>query len=241
MIKIKNLTNKGEIYIYGNIVSDTEASWLQMDGCGTLGYQYPTQIKEQLDDLKGKPIDVHIASDGGDVAAGVAIYNMLANHDADVTVYIDSWAASIASLIAFAGKRIVMPENTFLMIHRPVAGAYGNSDYIKSVAEWLNKIENMLAETYARHIPDDSGLSFVHEAMDKETWLTAKEAKDLFPDVVELTAANEIEAVAEFKSGSAKAPEAVNAAAYKKKQEAAASAMRADILKTLNATLEVKE
>ena len=28
MIKIKNLSNKGEIYIYGTIVDDTDAKWL---------------------------------------------------------------------------------------------------------------------------------------------------------------------------------------------------------------------
>lgn len=239
MIKIKNLKTKAEIYIYGNIISDTEGSWLATGKDGSLGFQYPTKIREQMEALPGLPIDVHIASDGGDVAAGVAIYNMLSNHDAEVTVYIDSWAASIASLIAFAGKKIVMPENTFLMIHRPVAGAYGEADYIRSVAGWLEKIESMLVDTYtAKSVKTKEEIS---AAMEQETWFTAKEAKDFFPDLIELADANEIEAVAEFKSGSAKAPEAVNALAYKHKLEAAAAAaeMKTEILKVLNSTLEV--
>ena len=109
MIKIKNYTDRAEIFIYGDIVTDTEGSWMKILDDGTVGYQYPEKIRKQLDELKGLPIDVHIASDGGDVAAGIAIYNMLNGHDAPVTVYIDSWAASIASFIAFAGRKVIMP------------------------------------------------------------------------------------------------------------------------------------
>lgn len=220
MIKIKNLTNKAEIYIYGIIIDDTDASWLIREEDGTIGYQYPADIKAQLDALRGLPIDVHIASDGGDVAAGIAIYNMLANHDAPVTVYIDSWAASIASVIAFAGNKIVMPENTFLMIHNPRGGAYGGSDYLRSVADWLDKLRNMIAETYTKNLRDydmwndnvkEQALLKTKEKMDKETWLTAREAVDLFSKV-ELIESSNIEAVAQLRSGFDSAPEAVRKA-----------------------------
>ena len=42
---------------------------------------------------------------------GIAIYNLLRNHPADITVYIDGVAASMASVVAMAGDRVVMPEN----------------------------------------------------------------------------------------------------------------------------------
>ena len=210
MLNIKNYADHAELYIYGNIITDTDATWLKMMDDGTLGYQYPTKIKEQLDAMQGKPVDVHIASDGGDVAAGMAIYNMLANHDATVTVYIDSWAASIASFIAMAGQKIVMPENTFIMIHNPRAEAYGESIYLRTVAEWLDKLQNMLAETYASksvHTVDE-----IKEMMNQETWFTATEARDTF-NGVELTEATETEAVAktEYKT----APEALKNKALK--------------------------
>lgn len=210
MLNIKNYADHAELYIYGNIITDTDATWLKMMDDGTLGYQYPTKIKEQLDEMQGKPVDVHIASDGGDVAAGMAIYNMLANHDAPVTVYIDSWAASIASFIAMAGQKIVMPENTFIMIHNPRAEAYGESMYLRTVAEWLDKLQNMLAETYASksvHTVDE-----IKEMMNKETWFTATEAWDTFQGI-ELTEATETDAVAktEYKT----APEALRNKALK--------------------------
>lgn len=207
MIKIKNLVNKGEIYIWGNIIDDTDAQWIQKDENGKiLGYQYPTEIKKQLDGLKGLPIDVHIASDGGNVQAGIAIHNMLKSNDAPVTVYIDSWAASIASAIAFAGRKIVMPENTFLMIHNPTGGAYGEADYLRSVADSLDKFAEMLKDTYAKHLRNKD--INVEELMDKETWLTAREAYELF-DNVELVERNEIKAVACYKSTFKNAPKAL--------------------------------
>lgn len=201
MIKVKNLNDKAELYIWGEIIDDTDAQWLKIDGNGELiGFEFPDKIKEQLDKLKGFPIDVHIASDGGSVAAGIAIFNMLKNHNAEVNVYIDSWAASIASLVAFAGKKIYMPENTFLMIHNPKAGGFGEADYLRSIATWLDKIKNMIANTYKEHTDTN-----VEELMDKETWITAKEAAEMF-DNVELMASNEIAAVAKYKTKFKTAP-----------------------------------
>lgn len=205
MIKIKNLGNRGEIYIHGLIIDDTDAKWLEMDG-GTIGYVFPAQVRSELEALRGLPVDVHIASDGGNVAAGVALYNMLAAHDAPVVVYIDAWAASIASYLAFVGQKIVMPENTFLMIHNPAGGAYGGSDYLRSVAEYLDKLRDMLADKYA----ENSKLSVekMKELMDDETWFTAREALETFGDKVEIVQSNDLKAVAcysTFKS----APEAV--------------------------------
>lgn len=205
MFKIKNLTDRAEMYIYGVIVDDTDANWIRREDDGAIGYQYPAKIKEQLDGLKGLPIDVHIASDGGDIAAGIAIYNMLANHDAPVTVYVDSWAASVASVIAFAGQKVIMPENTFLMVHNPAGGGFGESDYLRSIADWLDKLKGMIAETYNKHFKGEGGINKIHAMMDAETWISAKEASEMF-DIVELVESTDMEAVAEYKSSFRNAP-----------------------------------
>lgn len=203
MIKIKNMADKAEIFLYGIIVDDTDANWLVQNEDGSIGYQYPAEIKAQLDALKGIPITVHVASDGGNIAAGIAIFNMLKNHDAPVDIYVDSWAASIASFICFAGRKVYMPENTFMMIHNPAGGGFGEAEYLRSIADWLDKLKNMIADTYASH--SEKSIDEIKALMDKETWLSAKEASELF-DIVELTASNEIQAVAEYKSSFKNAP-----------------------------------
>ena len=196
MLKIKNDENHGEIYLYGDIITDTEASWLKRNDDGTLGYVFPEKVKSDLDELSGKPVTVHIASDGGDVSAAVAIYNMLVNHNAPTKAVIDSWAASAASLIAFGCNTIEMPENTFLMIHNPKCGVFGDGIYLRSVADWLDKLQNMIAETYVK--ASNKTIDEIKELMDAETWFTAKEALETFADKVNVVDANGIEAVAKL-------------------------------------------
>ena len=195
MIKIKNLGERGEIEITGIVIDDTDANWLDFEDGKVIGYIYPDAIKTQLEELKGKPIDVHIASDGGDVGAGIAIYNMLVNHDAPVTAYIDKWAASIASYICFAASKIVMPKgSSFMMIHNPKAGMFGDASELRSVADWLEKLQTMLAETYAKF--STKTIDEIKSLMDKETWLTADECKELFGDKIDVVDGGELRAVA---------------------------------------------
>ncbi|MFV2394034.1 Clp protease ClpP, partial [Escherichia coli] len=64
-------------------------------------------------------INLHINSPGGDVFEGIAIFNALKTHGASITAYVDGVAASMASVIAMVGNPVIMPENTFMMIHKP--------------------------------------------------------------------------------------------------------------------------
>jgi len=118
-------------------------------------------------------IIVRIYSDGGSVFAGLAIYNALKTHAANITIVVDSLAASIASVIAMAGK-VIMPSNAFMMIHNPSGGAFGEAGVMLKMAEILDKIKSSLVGVYT----DKTGIdkNKVVDMMDAETWMTAKEA-----------------------------------------------------------------
>ena len=73
-----------------------------------------------------KGIDVRINSPGGSVYAGMAIFNALRASDADITIYVDGIAASMASVIALCGKPVYMSQYARLMLHNPYGGCYGN-------------------------------------------------------------------------------------------------------------------
>lgn len=64
-----------------------------------------------------KKIDVRINSNGGDVYAGIAIFNAFRNSKADITIYVDGIAASMASVIALCGKPVKMSKYARLMLH----------------------------------------------------------------------------------------------------------------------------
>lgn len=129
-------------------------------------------------------INLRINSPGGDVFDGIAIYNMLQQHRARVSVTIDGIAASMASVIAMAGDEIAMPENAMMLIHDPSGAVVGTSGDMRELADALDKVKGSLVSAYA----GKTGLSRdrVAEIMAAETWLTADEALELgFADRIE--------------------------------------------------------
>ena len=172
---IKNSESEGELQIYGDI---SETSWY---GDEVL----PKDFKKDLDALGDiSELKVFINSGGGDVFAGQAIYTMLKRHKANVTVYVDGLAASIASVIAMAGDKVIMPKNAMMMIHNPWTIGIGNSTDFRKLADDLDKINESIKTTYLdkASVEEDKLI----ELMNAETWLTADDCiKYGFADEVE--------------------------------------------------------
>ena len=130
-----------------------------------------------------RSIVLGINSPGGDAFDGIAMFNQLVKHPADVTVRVDGIASSTASLVAMAGDRIEMAGNSTLMIHAPWTVALGNANDLRKTADALEGLTENYISTYAtrRGIPADQVESVVWE----ETWLSATEAVDAgFADAV---------------------------------------------------------
>ncbi|MDX5664233.1 Clp protease ClpP [Clostridioides difficile] len=170
VLEIKNETkDNAELYFYGDIVSSWLGAWDDTD-------QYPESIKKFLDNVKGKDLDIYINSGGGSVFAGMAIYNMLKRHKGFKTVYIDGLAASIASVIALAGDKVIIPSNAYFMIHKPWCNVYGNSNELREQAEILDKIEEGIINVYSENLSLDVNIEDIKNMLNNETWLTGEEA-----------------------------------------------------------------
>jgi ATP-dependent Clp protease protease subunit len=155
-----------------SIYEQIGASW---DGSGITA----SRISAILRNIGARDITVNVNSPGGDFFEGVAIYNLLRQHKAKVTVQVMGLAASAASVIAMAGDEILMGDGSFLMIHNAWAVAVGNRHDMKAASEQLAPFDEAMAEVYAAR----SGLSVKEAAamMDKETWIGATQAvKDGF-------------------------------------------------------------
>lgn len=137
----------------------------------------PTNFKKDLDSLgEIETLDIYVNSGGGEVFAGQAIFNIIKRHKATKNVYIDGLAASIASIIAMAGDKVIMPENALMMIHNPATFVWGDAKELSSVVEKLEKVKSTLIDVYAKKSGlDDEEIS---KMMDDETWFTASEAKE---------------------------------------------------------------
>src|SRR4029077_9048908 len=80
-----------------------------------------------------KPVSVLLNSRGGDAYEGIAIYNLLREHPAPVTMLVIGLAASAASLVAMAGDRIEMSEGASMMIHSAWALVMGNREDLRDM------------------------------------------------------------------------------------------------------------
>lgn len=138
---------------------------------GITAQEFISALKEH----KGKKVTCLINSPGGSVFDALAMYNALRSNGGHITTKVIGVAASAASLVAMAGDEIVMPENTFMMIHNPWAFAAGNADELRDFADTLDTIGSSLVKTYVAR----TGLAEeeVKALLDAETWLTADEAK----------------------------------------------------------------
>jgi ATP-dependent Clp endopeptidase proteolytic subunit ClpP len=121
-------------------------------------------------------IHVRINSEGGEVFDGIAIYNALKRHPANVTVEVYGIAASIASIIAMAGDKVIMPANTFMFIHDPLAIVIGDATDMRDMADSLEKIAAALQSTYM--VKTGKSEKEVQKWMNDDTWFSAQEALD---------------------------------------------------------------
>ncbi|API58873.1 peptidase [Tardibacter chloracetimidivorans] len=126
---------------------------------------------------------VNINSPGGDMFEGIAIYNMLREHEAKVTVNVMGWAASAASIIAMAGDEIRVGLGTFVMVHNAWGAVIGNRHDMREAAKLFDGFDNALADIYEAR----TGLARAEivKLMDAETFMGPSDAvKNGFADTV---------------------------------------------------------
>lgn len=144
-------------------------------GGGWFGGISAQDVVDQLRDISGD-VDVHINSGGGDVFDGIAIYNALASHSkGTVTTVVDGIAASIASIIAQAGQSRVIAPGAMMMIHDALSMCIGNAGDMRETADLLDQVSDNLASIYAARGGTQADW---RDAMQAETWYTAKDAVD---------------------------------------------------------------
>jgi len=182
---INNKSDKAEIWIYEMIGEDF---W---SGGGVTAKNF----QKELSEIKASQIDLHINSPGGEVFDGIAIYNLIKQHPANVTTYIDGLAASIASVIALAGDQVYMAENALYMVHNPYGMVMGASEDMRKMADRLDIVKGSISKAYISKT--DKKEDEINELMDAETWMTADDAYE-FGFIDGITAKMDMAACAKF-------------------------------------------
>lgn len=141
----------------------------------------PKDVQDFLEQLNGvSKINVHINSGGGSVFGGIAIYNILKRYNAEITVYVEGLAASIASVIAMAGDKIIIPANAQMMIHKPSSITWGNADDMRKEADILDGCQKVILNTYMQHTKEGVTPEQINALIDAETWKNGEEWQEFF-------------------------------------------------------------
>lgn len=162
-----------EMYIYGDIrKKNIIERWLNIPSEATDAFT----LKDAINTVDTPNLVVRINSYGGDVAEGLAIYSLLSSFKGHLTTIVDGFACSAASVIFMAGQIRIVPEQGLLMIHNAWSYAEGDSNTMKKMAEDLEKITQPSVNIYTSKTKLSE--EEIKEKMDRETWITSKEAFD---------------------------------------------------------------
>ncbi len=163
----KQEEQKAELILYGEI---SEYSWW---GDEVTPEEFNRDLKA-IGDVD--EIVVRINSGGGDVFAAIAIYTRLKEHKAKVTVKIDGWCASAATIIAMAGDNIEISVGGIFMIHDPMAGLVGyyNVEELNKISKELEVIKQSIVNCYMT--VTNLSEKEIKNLMTEEKWYTGEEA-----------------------------------------------------------------
>lgn len=130
-------------------------------------------VRASLKALGAGPVTVRVNSYGGSVDEALAMLENLDRHNGEITVTVDSIAASAASLFPVAFQSSAASHSR-VMIHHPWTIVAGNANQLRKEADVLDKYGDSIASVYMAAFngePDE-----LRQMLDDETWMSAAEA-----------------------------------------------------------------
>lgn len=137
----------------------------------------PQSVHDALYGEKGDLTDdVHITlnSYGGSVNAATQIHDAISAYPGKVHITISGTAASAAVGLVMAADELDMTAGSMMMIHDPVAMAYGNARDMQSMIETLNTAKDSILNVYEGRIKITRDKAA--DLMSAETWMDSKKA-----------------------------------------------------------------
>ena len=157
------LLTERRIFITGEISSDT-AVWLMQAMLFLMN--------------ESKPIDIYINSPGGEINAGLAIYDMIQGLKNEVNMYCIGQASSMAAVLLASGqkgRRFILPHSC-VMIHEALlrGGVSGSATSISRISESILETRDMVNGILAKHT--GKTLAEINQATSFDNMMNAEEA-----------------------------------------------------------------
>lgn len=140
-------------------------------------YSFAMQMLSLMEDEQSD-ITIYINSAGGEVNAGLAIYDLIQACKAPINMYCIGMAASMGAVIFTGGRkgrRFILPHSR-IMIHEPLipGGVGGSASSIRSTAESILQTKDLLNGILAKH--SGKTIEEIDHATDHDNYMTAEEA-----------------------------------------------------------------
>ena len=125
-----------------------------------------------------KDIDMYVNSPGGEVMAGLAIYDTMQLIKPDVRTFCVGKSVSMGAILLAAGaqgKRSALP-NSRVMIHQPLGGTYGAVSDVDIFTKELLRTRDRINEILAQHT--GQSVDTIKVDTERDRWMTAEEARE---------------------------------------------------------------
>jgi ATP-dependent Clp protease protease subunit len=124
-----------------------------------------------------KDIEMYINTPGGEVPAGLAIYDTMQLVKPEICTFCVGKALSMGAILLAGGargKRKALP-NSRVMMHQPLGGAYGPTSDVEIFAREMLRTRDRINEILSYHTGKE--IEIIRKDTERDYWMTAEEAK----------------------------------------------------------------
>ena len=157
---------QNRIIFIGSEINDVVASLV-------IGQLFYLQSENQ-----DKDVELYINTMGGEVPAGLAIYDTMQLVKPDIRTFCVGKACSMGALLLAGGakgKRSALP-NSRVMIHQPLGGTFGQVSDVDIFTRELMRTRDKINEIMAYHTGQDA--ETIKRDTERDRWMTAEEAME---------------------------------------------------------------
>lgn len=179
MIMLKSCNGVHTVSLESRLLADRKV-YIQGEIDDEMACGFEQQIQYLLSEDSEKPIDIYISTPGGNVAAGLHMYDVLKSIRVDTTLWCRGITASMGAIILAGGqkgRRLVL-RHAKIMIHEPLiaGGVGGSATSIQRTAESIMETKKITVELLAA----DTGKSkaAIEQAIAFDNYMNAQQAVD---------------------------------------------------------------
>lgn len=120
--------------------------------------RYQDQFERDLVNNRSQNIDMIISSSGGSVEKGLQLSGLIKTHTGNTKAVCVGFVASIATVIAVSADKVVMDENSTMLIHKVRGGAIGTADEMDKTADQMRGFDEQIMSYYIGRIAKNGKL-----------------------------------------------------------------------------------